>query len=103
VPGLDELRERAESEVRSMLEEMDATAVVARQLEQALRDEQRRSATSPSSAAGSSVRPGSTTRNDSGRAPLDHARAESARQMLERQESLVQELERMQARTDALE
>lgn len=103
LPGTEELRALAQAESEALVEELRTAAVSARQLEQSLRDHQRRAAAGGARQSGSAGRPGSTPGEQRSAGTLDHASAESARQLLERQESIVGQLERLRERTDALE
>jgi hypothetical protein len=111
LPGLTELRERAESQTEAMVADAEALTQSAKELEQSTRELARRSANSRRGGASASVNRsgrsgrsgGSEGGSPGGQENLGYQEVEQARQLLDRQESMVRRVEEMRERTAALE
>jgi hypothetical protein len=99
LPTMAELRQEALALGGTALEDAERLARAARELERAARELARRR----SSAGRAPQTPASPGRPPGETAGLDFRSAEDVRQLLERQEALVQELEALQRRTEALD
>lgn len=108
LPGLTELRDRAEAETEAMVADAEALTRSAQELEQSTRELARRSANARRGGASSASRQpgrpgGSGGGSSSGQGNLGYQEVEQARQLLDRQESMTRRVEEMRERTAALE
>jgi hypothetical protein len=99
LPTMAELRQEALALSGSALDDAERLARAARELERAARELARRRGT----AGRAPHSPASPGRPPDEAAGLDFRSAEDVRQLLDRQEALIQELEALQRRTDALD
>lgn len=98
VPGMEELRDRAQDQADDLVKDADALAKAMQQLQTRTRDLQRKSATSASQSAerGGGNNPGEQRQ-------MSGEQAEQAKQVLERQEALTAEMQKLRDRIEALE
>ncbi len=99
LPGMDEMRLQAERQAAAMLEQATSMARDAHGLQDDTRNLERETAAANARAAAG--RGGSPDKG--GQGGLSYERAEQARQVLERQDDMVQKVEELKAQTAALE
>ncbi|MBR9990228.1 MAG: hypothetical protein KFH98_10750, partial [Gemmatimonadetes bacterium] len=101
LPGMAELREQSVERADAMLDDAARFATTAAELQQTARDLERR--TSAANARRQAERQRDARSAESGGQRMDYQEAAAARQMLERQDELVQQMEAMRRDLDALE
>jgi hypothetical protein len=101
LPGMVELREQAVERADALLREAEEVASTAEELRQATRDLERRASAANARRQAEQQRGSRTGQNGSQR--MDYQDASAARQMLERQDELVAQLEAMRQDMEALE
>jgi hypothetical protein len=102
VPGMAELRDRVGEEAASLIDDAGELARMARQMEQATRDLQRR--TSAASARRNQQNQSGASRGNPGEsASLDFQEREQARQVMEQQEEMLRQMEEMRDRLNAFD
>ncbi|MBX6364191.1 MAG: hypothetical protein IRZ00_10015, partial [Gemmatimonadetes bacterium] len=105
IPGMDELRRQAEAQAEALVADATEVAKTAKGLQESTRDLSRRSAAS--NARGGSSRggsPGNDSRGGKERSQSPgYERTEQARQLLDRQEALMNQVEELKQRTARLE
>lgn len=98
VPGMDELRDRASDQADELLKDADNVARAMKQLETRTRDLQRKSVTGARSGqTGAGGSPGSSDKQ------LSSEQAEQARQVLERQQEMASEIDKLRDRIESLQ
>jgi hypothetical protein len=98
VPGMEELRDRAQKDADELVNDADAVARAMKQLETRTRDLQRKSvAGARSGQSGSGGSPGASEKQ------LSSEQAEQARQVLERQQEMTSEIEKLRDRIESLQ
>jgi hypothetical protein len=99
VPGMDEMRERAQAQAEDLVKDADALSRAMKQLETRTRDLQRKSVTggARSGQRGSGGAPGSSDKQ------LSSEQADQARQVLDRQEAMAAEMQKLRDRIEGLE
>jgi hypothetical protein len=99
VPGMDEMRDRAQTQAEDLVRDADALARAMKQLETHTRDLQRKSVTggARSGQRGSGGAPGSSDKQ------LSSDQAEQARRVLDRQEAMAAEMQKLRDRIEGLE
>lgn len=109
IPGRDELRSRAGEESSELADDAASLAESARELERATRDLARRAAHSARGRSSGSANPQGQPESASGEAAgggeqqdVGYRELEEARQVLDRQESMVRGVEEMKRRTEAM-
>jgi hypothetical protein len=100
IPGNDELRERVQDETDDLIKDADELARAMKQLESRTRDMQRKSATSnaKSGQRGAGGAPGSTDGKQ-----LSNEQVEQARELMDRQQAMTSEMEKLKDRLDAMQ
>lgn len=101
LPGMTELRDQSVERADDMLDEAERLAQAAAELQQTTRDLERRA--SAANARRQADRQRGNRTGESAAQPMDYQEASAARQMLERQDELVAQLESMRRDLDALE
>lgn len=99
IPGMDEMRERAHAQAEDLVKDADALARAMKQLETRTRDLQRKSVTggARSGELGSGGAPGSSDKQ------LSSDQAQQAREVLDRQEAMSAEMQKLRDRIEGLE
>jgi hypothetical protein len=100
VPGTDELRERVQDETQSLLKDADDLARAMKQLESRTRELQRKSVnnTARQGQRGAGGSPGSNEGKQ-----LSNEQVEQARELMERQQAMAAEMEKLRDRIEAME
>ncbi len=101
LPGMDEIRQQADEAAQSMVRDATSLAESAKAVQEATRDLARQSASSNTRSSGHDGSPG---RPQSGGGPgsLDYDRAQKANQVLDQQQAMVDQVEKLQKRTEEL-
>jgi hypothetical protein len=100
IPGTDELRERVQGETDSLIKDADELARAMKQLESRTRDLQRKST---NNAAKAGQRGAGGTPGTSEGKQLSNEQVEQARELMERQQAMASEMEKLRDRIDAME
>lgn len=103
IPGMAEMRELADDEAGAMLQDASTLTKNASQLEQSTKDLARRAAGGAGRRSASSASPGGQPGGRASQGQMDFQDAEKARQILERQEDMVRQVEAMRDRTEMLQ
>ena len=102
LPGRVELRERSLERANDMVSETERLAQTAGELQRTTRDLERRASAANARRAAERQQRGGSNSTAAGQ-KMDYQEASAARQMLERQDELVEQLEDMRSRLQALE
>ncbi|MGQ0813579.1 MAG: DUF4175 family protein [Gemmatimonadota bacterium] len=98
VPGMEEMRERAQEQANELVKDADAIARAMKQLETRTRDLQRKSVSGARAGErGSGGSPGGSDKQ------LGSEQAEQARQILERQQAMAGEIDKLRDRIESLQ
>lgn len=108
LPSMEELRRRADEQAESLVEDASELARTAREMEENTRDLARQTARtaqggSSGQASGSRSRGGNPGGQKGGEGSLDYEQREQARHALAQQEAMIERVERMRERTQALQ